>query len=179
MIINSYLTDAALVRQDPETLSRMYKFMVYDPVPDSVVDRVRHLCQSGKTVMLFSGSWRWKLDATYIEHRHYRNVGIDYHPNTLFLNHNESGLFELVLRRLLPVNINILHNDWWTSHRPIEDLVMWLDSFLPFVRPRQGRVICSLPLIHLNFNRLKYGYNEIAEQIAGEIVQDSIIIVRS
>lgn len=178
-IITSYVTDASLVRQDPETLAKMYKVQVYDPVPDPVVDRVTHLCRPGKTVVLFSGSWRLNLNATYIEHRRYRDVPIHFHANTLFLDHNQSDLFELTLHKLMPTNINILHNDWWTLHRPVQDLTAWLDGFLPFVKSRQGRIICSLPLIHLNFNRLKYGYDDIAQQISGEIVHDSMIIVRN
>ena len=177
-IVESYLNDADLLRNDTVTQARRYKFMIYDPIPDTVLDHVKKLLQSGPTVCMFSGSWRLSLAATYLELRQLKHSQITFHSQTLFVNPDEAKLFELTLNRLCPVNLLILHNDWWTGHLPVDQLIKNLDGLCKHIRAQQGQVICSLPLIHLNFNKLKYSNHDIAMKFDGTIVDDSMILVR-
>ena len=177
-VVESYLNDADLLLDDPITQARRYKFMIYDPIPDIVLDHVKKLLQPGPTVCMFSGSWRLSLPAIYLELRQFKHSQITFHPQTLFVNPDEAKLFELTLNRLCPVNLLILHNDWWTGHLPVDQLSKNLDGLCKHVRAQQGQVICSLPLIHLNFNKLKYSNHDITMQFDGTIVDDSMILVR-
>lgn len=177
-IVESYLTDSDLLRKDSLTLTRLYEFMVYDPIPDAVLDHVKKILLPGLTVCVFSGSWRLALADTYLELRLFKHSQLSFHPHTLFVDADETKLFELTLTRLAPRNLLILHNDWWTGHHPMDKLVDNLDRLCKHVRAQEGQVVCSLPLIHLNFNKLKYSNNDIALQFNGTIVHDSMILVR-
>ena len=127
---------------------------------------------------MFSGSWRLSLPAIYLELRQFKHSQITFHPQTLFVNPDETKLFELTLNRLRLVNLLILHNDWWTGHLPVDQLIKNLDDLCKHVQDQQGQVVCSLPLIHLNFNKLKYSNHDIAVKFDGTIVDDSMILVR-
>lgn len=177
-VVDTYLNNENLLRTDPITQARRYKFMIYDPIPDSVLDHVKKLLQPGPTVCMFSGSWRLVLPATYLELRQFKHSQITFHPQTLFVEPNETKLFELTLSRLRPVNLLILHNDWWTAHLPVDQLIKKLTELCPYVRAQQGQVVCTLPLIHLNFNKLKYSNHDIAAQFDGAVVHDSMILVK-
>lgn len=177
-VVESYLNNADLLRTDNITQARRYKFMVYDPIPNSVLNHVKTLLLPGPTVCLFSGSWRLALPATYLELRQFKHSQITYHPHTLFVNPDETKLFELTLTRLCPVNLLILHNDWWTAHMPVDKLITKLSDLCCYVRAQLGQVICTLPLIHLNFNKLKYSNHDIAEHFDGTVLQDSMILIR-
>jgi hypothetical protein len=177
-VLESYLTNSSLLRDDPDSQTRRFKIMVYDPIPDAVLDHVQKLLLPGPTVCMFSGSWRLQLAATYLELRQFKNSKLAFHPRTLFVNLDETKLFHLTLSCLSPANLLILHNDWWTGHHPVDNLVTKLDNLCQYVQGQQGQVICSLPLVHLNFNKLKYSNNDIALRFDGTIVHDSMILVR-
>lgn len=177
-IVESYLTNSELLCKDPQTMARRYNFMVYNPVPDAVLDHVRKILVPGPTVCMFSGSWRLALADTYLELRQFKHSQLSFHPRTLFVNPAETTLFELTLNRLSPANLLIIHNDWWTAHHPVDQLIENLDNLCQYVRAQQGQVVCSLPLIHLNFNKLKYSNHDIALQFNGSIVHDSMVLVR-
>lgn len=176
--VESYLTDSDLLRDDPETLARRYKFMLYDPVPDAVLDHVRKILLPGSTVCMFSGSWRLDLADTYLELRQFKHSQLGFHARTLFVDPHETQLFAMTLNRLAPANLLIIHNDWWTAHDPVDRLIEKLDALCQHVRPQQGQVVCSLPLIHLNFNKLKYSNNDISGRFNGSIVDDSMVLAR-
>lgn len=175
--VESYLSFPDLLRQDPATMARRYKAMIYD-LPLSVLHHVKQMLLPGSTVCLFSGSWRLYLDATYLELRQFQNCNINYHPNTLFVNHEEPQLFDYVLTKLSPTNLLVLHNDWWTAHNPVEQLIEELDILLKHVQPSQGQVICTLPLIHVNWNKLKMSVDDMANLVDAVVADDSMIFVR-
>ena len=177
------------VKSDPESMLEYYKFMVYDLPPD-VIEHVKNLLLPGKTVVMFSGSWRLDLDATYLEPRMFKNSLLEFHDSTLFVEPNEQKLFDLTLSKLSPTNLLILHNDWWTAHHPIDQLIFNLDQFLKYVRPHQGQIICTLPESHVNFNKLTTTLDDLCQQTNGHMLSsnwsflselpahDSLIIVR-
>lgn len=166
-----------LLHKDSDSMAELYTFMVYD-IPLSVVDEVKKLLLPGKTVAFFSGSWRLDLDATYLELKMFKDSLIKFHPLTLFVDHNNHQVFDYTMKKLAPTNFLILHNDWWIGHCLLEDLIVKLDSFIKYVRPWGGQIICTLPVIHTNFNKLKMSLEDLTQQTNGKIIDDSLIIVR-
>ena len=166
-----------LLRTDAKSLAAQYSYMVY-PISSTVVDQVKKLLLPGKTVAMFSGSWRLSLDACYIEIKKYQHCELEFHPDTVFVDHQNIQLFDYALSKLQVTNLLILHNDWWTAHLPITDLLEQLDVFTKHVRPHDGQVICTLPLIHVNFNKLTTSVDMLVSMTGGIIVDDSIVFVR-
>jgi hypothetical protein len=176
-IIDSYVADHLHLKTDADSMAERYQFMVYPLCPTTAINVQKRLLK-GSTVCVFSGSWRLHLDATYLELKQYKHCNLRFHPNTLFVDNDHSELFALTLQRLAPTNIAVIHNDWWTCHYPLEHLLHMLDRFLPYVEKQHGQVVCTLPLMHLNFNRLKYSYAIIADQTHSEVIDNDMIIMR-
>lgn len=174
-IVESYSNQ--LLKNDSASLANRCEFMVY-PIAPSLIDYVKNFLIPGKTIVMFSGSWRLHLNATYIELKMFKNSFLKFHKSTLFIDYNKSKLFDYVLSKLKASNILILHNDWWTSHLPLEHLVLQLDKFLKYVKPQKGQIICTLPLIHANFNKLTMTVNDAAMSVNGTVFKDSLVIIR-
>jgi hypothetical protein len=169
-LVNSYLTGPLLT--DDTSLARRYQYMMYN-IPVEVVEFITPLIQTEKTVVLFSGSWRFTFDFIYIELKMMENCGLNFHKSTLFIDHNNHPLFDLTLKSIRPKNIAILHSDFWTAHQPVDQLLSKLDQLINYVQPG-GQVICTVPLKNLNFNRLTTTYSE----LGFNIVNNSAVIVR-
>lgn len=155
--IESYINGPLL--NDPQSMKLRYQSMMYN-IPANVVELVESMLQSEKTVVLFSGSWRFKCNATYIELKMMRHCGLDFHPLTLFVDDSSCPLLDLTLRSIKPKNIAVLHSDYWIAHQPLEQLLSNLDQLLQYVQPG-GQIICTVPLRHLNFNRLTTTYDDL------------------
>lgn len=169
-VIESYIVDPLL--NDTVALTNRYQYMMYDITP-TIIEYVNNLLLDGKTLIMYSGSWRFDLEATYVELRMMRYCNLNFHKSTLFVEPNEAKLIELTLKSINPVNIVIMHSDYWVAHQPIEQLIKSMDNLLKYAQPG-GQVICTVPLIHLNFNRLTTTYHD----LGFNIVDDSIVIVR-
>ena len=169
-IVDSYLTGPVL--NDQISLSTRYQYMMYDIEP-KIIEHVGNLLLGEKTLVMYSGSWRLNFDATYIELRMMKNCSLNFHKSTLFVEPKEPKLVELTLKSIRPDNIAIIHSDYWVGHQPIEQLIKNIDNLVRYVQPG-GQVICTVPLIHVNFNRLTTTYHD----LGFDIVDDSIVIVR-
>lgn len=172
MIVDSLLSDQTV--KDLDSKSDRYQAMVY-PLDDGLLDRVMSLTLPGKTVFLFSGSWRLEVDAVYIELKHFQDCRLNWHPRTLFAEPNQKDFYHYMLTKLQPQNFVILHSDYWTGHRPLDRILQDLDD-LASIAPR---VICSLPQRHANFNKLTLSVQDLCDLYLGvDIFNDSLIITR-
>lgn len=169
-IVSSYFTGPII--DDVNTLTHRYQYMMFN-IDQTIIDYVDRVLLPGKTVILFSGSWRLFFDATYIELKMVEMCNLNFHKSTLFVEPNNRALFDLVLRSLAPQNLAVLHSDYWSAHQPIDQLISNLDNLLKYVAPG-GQVVCTVPLNHLNFNRLTTTYQD----LGFDIVEDSAVIVR-
>lgn len=170
LIATSY--DTAPVLNDVRSKTSRYQYMMYNIQPD-LIAHIKHLLLPGKTIVLFSGSWRFDLDVTYIELKMMQDCDLQFHKSTLFVEPMKPKLFNLTLRCIGAANIAILHSDYWVAHQPVEQLLQKMDQLVKHVIPG-GQVICTVPLIHLNFNRLTTTYQD----LGFNIVADSAVIVR-
>jgi hypothetical protein len=141
-------------------------------VETDVIDYVAKLIK-GKTLVLFSGSWRFNFDATYLELKMVQHCDLNFHHNTLFVEPQTPAVLNLVLKSHGANTIVVLHSDYWMAHRPVEQVVHHMDQLLKNSAPG-AQVICTVPLIHLNFNRLVMSYQD----LGFELVADSAVIVR-
>jgi len=172
MIVESLLSDH--IAEDIDSKSDRCRAMVY-PLDDGLLDRVMSLTLPGKTVFLFSGSWRLEVDAVYVELKHFQNCRLKWHPGTLFAEPNQKNFYHYMLRKLQPQNFVILHSDYWAGSRPLHRILQDLDD-LAGIAPR---VICSLPLRHANFNKLTLSVQDLCDLYSGVSVSgDSLVIVR-
>jgi len=169
-VIESYIIDPVL--NDLVSLTSRYQYMMYD-VESDVINHVNNLLTNDKTVVMYSGSWRFDLDAVYLELKMMQDCNLQFHKSTLFVEPMQPKLVNLTLKSIRPKNIAILHSDYWTAHQPVDQLLEKMDSLLQYVQPG-GQVICTVPLIHLNFNRLTRTYQDLGFDIVG----DSVVIVR-
>jgi hypothetical protein len=168
-IIDSYLTGSMLT--DVELLTNRYQYMMYEIDP-LVVEHLKSLLPKS-TVILFSGSWRFSFDATYIELAMFKECLLNFHSSTLFVEPKNIKLYNLTLQSLKPNTIAVLHSDYWIAHQPLDQLLSNLDDLLQYVQPG-GQIICTIPFRHINFNRLTTAYEDLGFPIIGE----SIVIVR-
>lgn len=169
-VIESYITGPIL--NDIESLTSRYQYMMYDINP-IVVNHVTNMLSTEKTVVMYSGSWRFNLDAVYLELKMTKNCNLQFHKSTLFVEPNNPKLVNLTLKSIAPKNIAVLHSDYWVAHLPVNHLLEKIDSLLKYTQPG-GQVICTVPLIHLNFNRLTSTYQD----LGFDLVEDSAVIVR-
>jgi hypothetical protein len=172
-VIESYSADRQNLLPDIKSLSHNYQYLSYNMSP-TVLKYVENLLLPGSTVILFSGSWRFTLDATYLELKEAKDYQLPFAKSTLFLDPNNLPIFDLTMRSLHPVNIAILHSDLWVLHCPFAQMIDRMDQLLKYVQPK-GQVICSVPLQHINFNRLTTTYMELGYPI----VEDSMVITRT
>lgn len=173
-IIDSYFSD--LLTEDTDTLRARYQFMSY-ALTDNILPAVAQRLRSGVTVFLFSGSWKLEFDAVYIEPKIFQHVGLQFHPRTIFIKPELEKLYQLTLKSLNPTNLIILHSDFWLGHRPIEQVVQGLNDLTDYIAPG-GQVLCTCPVNHLNFNKLKFSTNDIVQVLDAELVDNSIFITK-
>lgn len=172
MIVDSLLSEH--VSKDIDRKSDRCRAMVY-PLDDGLLDHVMSLTIPGKTVFLFSGSWRLNNDAIYIELKHLQDCKLSWHPNTVFAEPNQKKSYLYILKKLQPQNFIILHSDYWTGHRPLVDILSDLDELVKIA----PRVICSLPLRHANFNKLTTSVQDLCDLHTGvSVLNDNLLIMR-
>ena len=161
---------------DPVSKKTRCQLMSYD-INNTLLSAVQEQLIDGPTVFMFSGSWRLNLVATYIELRMFKECGLKFHKSTLFVEPNESKLFNLVLSKLAPINLVILHSDYWVQHQSVENLMYNLDQLLQYVSPG-GQVLCTVPVNHIHFNRLTMSCDDLLAQTHGTLINDSLMLVR-
>ena len=173
MIVEHHVNHVML-ENDVKLMTDRYLAMVY-PVTQRLVDHVMWCAGAGPTAFLFSGSWRLALDAKYFELRKFRHSQLEWHANTHFVEPEETKLYHYALQKLACHALVVLHSDYWTLHRPLEDLIEHMDQ----LKPHTERVIVSVPVSHANFNKLSLSLEDVcARYPAVHVFDDSLVIVR-
>ena len=179
-IIEKYVDSTFL--DHAEVRTQRFQTSVY-PISADVIQAVRSKLHPGKTVMLFSGSWRFDFDATYLEARFFKNstmplnenthfvepIGLDIRPNVL----DDEELFDKIMYNTTAANILILHSVLFCNYQSMDTIIDRMKRYRQF-RPKQ--IILSVPHGSVHFNRLKYTANDVAQQYQAEIVDDSFVV---
>jgi len=95
------------------------------------------------------------------------------HKNTYFVEPNNTKLFDKVMHDINAENILILHSGFFCNYQHIHTIVEQLKSYQRFC-PKQ--IMLSIPQERVNFNRLKYSANDIAQQYQAQLVDNCFII---
>lgn len=155
---------------DPLVIADIVDALVY-PVSDQVLDYVRNVCDHQDITWLFSGSWRLSFPSRYIELRCFRHAQVPWHTNTLFVEPEESAIYDYILRRSQMKTCVILHSDYWIAHRPIDLLMKDLHELSQVSQ----QTILTVPIRHTNFNKLKYSTQDICKIYNAVVIDDSFI----
>ena len=171
-VVEKY-SDASFV-DNKEFVTRRFQKSMY-PISSTVIEHVRSKLCSGKTAVLFSGSWRFDFDAIYLEADFFKNNTISLNESTYFVDPNNTTLFNKAMHDINALNILILHSGVFCNYQSIQTILDKMKSYQQFY-PKQ--IILSIPQERVNFNRLKYSANDIAQQYQAEILDDSFVIQR-
>jgi hypothetical protein len=170
-ILSSY--SDGTIKPTPAILAEIAERGVY-PMSDQLINCVVDQFDSN-AVMLFSGSWRFNLNAMYIEHKGLQSATKDFHANTLFVDPDNKFLFDYTLQKLKPKTLAILHSSIFFKYRKISDVMIDLHKLKTLIDP-QGKIIATIPHNRIDFNRLTTPVSQLAKEISAECVEDSLII---
>ena len=165
-----------------EVRTQRFQTSVY-PISIGVVKHIVSKLRPGKTVILFSGSWRFDFDATYLEASFFENstmllsnntyfvepIGLDIRPN----KPNDEELFDKIMHDANAANVLILHSALFCNFQSMDKIIDRMKRYQKF-QPQQ--IVLSVPYGRVHFNRLKYTANDVAQHYQAEIVDDSFVI---
>jgi hypothetical protein len=169
-VIQDY-SDSVLLNS-PAVITQRFQKSIY-PFSTNIEDCVRSKLHKGKTVVLFSGSWRFDFDATYLEVEFFKNNTISLKDNTFFVDPNNIELLDKIMYDQDASNILILHSAFFCNYQTLDTIINQARYYQKFC---SKQVILSIPQYAVNFNRLKHSTNDIAQQYQAEIIDDSFII---
>ena len=149
----------------------------------TVIKFAQSTLRNGKTVVLFSGSWRFDFDATYLEASFFENSTMSLNNNTYFVEPiglgirpngpNDEELFDKIMYNAAAANVLILHSALFCNYQSMTTIIDRMKSYQRFC-PKQ--ILLSVPHGMVHYNRLKYTANDVAQQYQAEIVDDSFVI---
>lgn len=154
-----------------EVRMQQFQASVYN-ISTQVIKFVQLKLQPGKTVILFSGSWRFDFDATYLEASFFKNSSMPLNDNTYFVDPNNEE-FDKIIYDIAAANVLILHSALFCNYQSMDTIIDQMKSYQRF-RPRQ--ILLSVPHQRVHFNKLKYTATDVAQQYQAEIVDDSFVI---
>jgi hypothetical protein len=169
-IIERY-SDSDILSNAEITAERFQK-SVYN-ISTTVTESIRSRLNPGKTTVLFSGSWRFDFDAIYLEAKIFSNSTILSNKKTYFVEPNDTKLFNKVMHDIRASNILILHSGFFCNYRPLDEIIAHMKQYWQF-HPKQ--IMLSVPQERINFNRLKYCADDLAEQHQAEIIDNCFIV---
>ena len=155
-----------------EVATQQFQKSIYNISAD-VIECVRSKLHAGNTAVLFSGHWRFDFDATYLEHKIFKNNTIVSKKKTYFVEPSDEKLFDKIMYDINASNILILHSGIFCNYQPMDKIIDKMKNYQKF-DPKQ--IILSVPHGKIDFNRLKYSVSDIAQQYQIEIVDDSFIV---
>ena len=155
-----------------EVTTQRFQKSIYD-ISTDVIESVRSKLYPGKTVVLFSGSWRFDFDAIYLEAKIFNNTAISLHSQTYFVEPNYTKLFDKVMYNINATNILILHSGFFCNYKSLDAIVEQMKTYQRFC-PKQ--IVLSIPQERVSFNRLKYSVNDMAQQYQAEVTDNCFII---
>lgn len=165
-----------------EVRTQRFKSSVYN-ISAPVIKFVQEKLQPGKTVVLFSGSWRFDFDATYLEASFFKDNTMSLSPNTYFVEpvgldirpntSSDYKIFNEIMYNIAAQNILIIHSALFCNYQSMDVIINRMKMYQQF-GPKQ--IILSVPTSGVHFNRLKLTANGVAQQYQAEIVDDSFIL---
>lgn len=161
---------------DVNVVNKIYEKTIY-PISAELVENVKNRLVPGKTVILFSGSYRLNFDGVYIENSMFKNSDKLHHPGTYFVNLDKPEILNLVLTKSKPSNILVLHSYEFCKYGNIDEILKDLDSLKKYL-VADGQLILTIPHVRINFNRLTTDLNQLTYSINADLVGDDLIIVR-
>ena len=171
-VIKNY-NEAVLV-DSSDCVNQRFEKSVYD-ISSAVVDCVESLLLPGATVVMFSGAWRFALDAFYIESNTFKNHTLSLPKKTYYLDSENAKLIDKILHSLKPVNIAFLHSGFFCNYQSLNTIINNVNQYC-VCQPKQ--ILLSIPHNRVDFNRLKFSVDDIAQQYQTKIIEDSFILQR-
>jgi hypothetical protein len=92
----------------------------------------------------------------------------------MFVDPSAPDLVCYAIKKIKPNNLLIINSAVFIGYRNWQDIKQDLDNFKQFV----DQIIVTIPLIRLDFNRLKYTNLQIASLLNGVVVDDTVVICR-
>jgi len=152
-------------------------------ISNNVIEFVQSRLHAGNTAVLFSGGWRFDFDATYLEAKFFEDTAISLKENTYFVEPivldirpssvADAELHDKVMYNTNAANILILHSALFCNYQSMDTIIDRMKRYQQF-HPKQ--IMLSVPHERVNFNRLKYSVNDIAQQYQADVVDNSFVI---
>jgi len=160
---------------DDTVLKALSTACVY-PMSDVVMSRVIDCLIPGATAILFSGGWRFNLDAIYFEEKKFKALpSIKTHDKMYFVTTDNIDLVTTVLKKTSVKNILFLHSAEFCNYRCVSTLIDCMNDYLI----PGAQAILTVPTIRTDFNRLKYSCKDIAQKYSAEYVDHAFIFKRN
>jgi hypothetical protein len=156
---------------DPTFVADQYRSSLYD-ISDEIVGWVKSKLVSGTTVILTSGSFRFDIDAIYLEPKYLSSYRLNWHQNTMFVNHENNTLIEYTLKKINPANILILNTGIFIQYRNWTSI----DADIKRLKQFTSQIIVTIPSDRFDFNRLRYTNQTIAEKLNATTMKDTLLI---
>lgn len=169
-VIKNY-SEAALI-DSSDHVNQRFKKSVYD-ISSVVEDYVESVLLPGATVVMFSGAWRFALDAVYIESNMFKNHTLCLPKKTYFLDSENTALIDKIMHSIKPINITFLHSGFFCNYQSLNTVIKNMNQYRVY-QPKQ--ILLSIPQNRVDFNRLKFSVDDIARQYQTKIIEDSFIL---
>ena len=111
-VITSY-KDATMLN-DPNIIVNMYK-RTYTPISDLVLTYIQHNQLPGPTAVVFSGSWNYQLPAVYFEDQLLKELPLNFHKDTFFIDAYQKNTLENTLTSGKFTNLIFIIWKWMTQ----------------------------------------------------------------
>ena len=118
----------------------------------------------GKTLVLFSGSWRFAADADYIEHKHLEELDLPFHKNTKFVS---TVPFKLLSKILENYDNLVLANCIGFRYKTVEEINQVIAQYCS-IKPTGCKLTAIINLSTLRVNRLANDIDMICTQLAAK-----------
>jgi hypothetical protein len=127
----------------------------------------------GRTLVLFSGSWRFNLDADYIEYQYYNDLSVTFHKNTKFVNNLSMKLLSKILSRYDNL---VLDNCVEFRYKTAQEINSLLKDYCS-VKPSTCKLIAIVKLTTMCVNRLTTDIEMIKQQILAESFSNNNFLI--
>lgn len=165
------LTEIPSLSSD-EFVVDQYKSTLY-PIPESVIEYVTKRLLPGNTVVLFSGEHRFNINATYIEPKFLLSMTrSSKNSKIIFADQHNTKLLYYTLDKLQIKNLLVLNNGHFIRYRDYQEIIVDMNNLKKYT----DQLIVTLPLIRFDFNRLKYSNEEIAVNLGGTVLEETVVV---
>lgn len=173
-IVKNY-NDTNLI-DNQEVLDQRFQRTVY-AMSSGLLEHVQSLLLPGNTVVMFSGSWRFNLDATYLEAKVFQKTKLPIHQRTWFVEPDNSELFNKVLEQLAPKNLLLLHSGFFCNYESLDQIMIKISLYQQLINTG-SQIILTIPQNRVDFNRLKYSCEHVSQNLSIDFFNDSFIVQR-